>query len=151
MNILATIIDEKHKEVELQSSEVPIEAILERVGSTPTPRGFAKALKLQSQSGLVPAVIAEVKLGSPSKGRFRTDLDIIEIAKRERDVARPHEGFGGRRRRSRYDGTAASVELVGRTAGAESHGAYIPRQVSKVRSSHRRLDRVEATDQLDAL
>ncbi len=80
MNILATIIDEKHKEVELQSSEVPIEAILERVGSTPTPRGFAKALKLQSQSGLVPAVIAEVKLGSPSKGRFRTDLDIIEIA-----------------------------------------------------------------------
>lgn len=43
------------------------------------PRGFATALRRRSQSG--PAIIAELKKASPSRGLIRGDFDVVPLAK----------------------------------------------------------------------
>jgi indole-3-glycerol phosphate synthase len=44
------------------------------------PRGWANALRVRSQSG--PAIIAELKKASPSKGLIRADFDVAWLARR---------------------------------------------------------------------
>ena len=44
------------------------------------PRGWASALRMRSQSG--PAIIAELKKASPSKGLIRADFDVAWLARR---------------------------------------------------------------------
>jgi indole-3-glycerol phosphate synthase len=51
---------------------------LERAAREHTPRGFARALRVKAQSG--PAVIAELKKASPSKGLIRAAFDPAELA-----------------------------------------------------------------------
>ena len=51
---------------------------LERVAAEHTPRGFARALRVKAQHG--PAVIAELKKASPSKGLIRAEFDVAELA-----------------------------------------------------------------------
>ncbi|HKD61330.1 MAG TPA: indole-3-glycerol phosphate synthase TrpC [Terracidiphilus sp.] len=58
-------------------------AELERQASRHQPRGWAAALRRQSRSE--PAIIAEIKKASPSKGVIREDFDVSWIAKRYRD------------------------------------------------------------------
>lgn len=55
-------------------------AELEARASRHVPRGFAKALRQRSQSG--PAVIAELKKASPSRGLIRADFAVKELAAR---------------------------------------------------------------------
>jgi indole-3-glycerol phosphate synthase len=55
-------------------------AELERAATAHTPRGWASALATRSACG--PAVIAELKKASPSKGLIRADFDIEHLARR---------------------------------------------------------------------
>jgi indole-3-glycerol phosphate synthase len=53
-------------------------AVLERQALRHTPRGFTAALRMRSSSG--PAVIAELKKASPSKGVIRADFSASALA-----------------------------------------------------------------------
>jgi indole-3-glycerol phosphate synthase len=57
---------------------IPV-AELERLAALHQPRGWARALRTRSASG--PAVIAEIKKASPSKGMIREDFDVPSLAR----------------------------------------------------------------------
>lgn len=52
---------------------------MERAAAEHTPRGFARALRARAASG--PAVIAELKKASPSKGLIRAEFDVEALAR----------------------------------------------------------------------
>jgi indole-3-glycerol phosphate synthase len=52
---------------------------MERVAAAHEPRGFARVLRTRALRG--PAIIAELKKASPSKGLIRAEFDAAEIAK----------------------------------------------------------------------
>jgi indole-3-glycerol phosphate synthase len=72
-DILARIVEQKH--LELGSASIPLET-LEMRGRKMTRRGFATALRAAP-----PAIIAEVKKASPSKGVFTEAFNPALIAK----------------------------------------------------------------------
>jgi indole-3-glycerol phosphate synthase len=80
-NILETIIEHKREEVRRRSSSVPLEAIEGRAIDATRPRGFLGALRHRTRSG-EPAVIAEIKKASPSRGVIRHDFEPASIATR---------------------------------------------------------------------
>jgi indole-3-glycerol phosphate synthase len=57
-------------------------ALLERKAAAHQPRGFEAALRRAASSG--PAVIAELKKASPSRGLIRADFDPAALASRWR-------------------------------------------------------------------
>ena len=77
--ILDKIIKEKAVEVEQRKTVLPLRELKSRVSDAPVPLDFAKRL-IASEAG-IPAVIAEVKKASPSKGLIRPDFDPREIAR----------------------------------------------------------------------
>jgi indole-3-glycerol phosphate synthase len=76
---LDTILASTRAAVAAARELVPV-ADLERRAAAHRPRGWAGALRKQSGQG--PAVIAEIKKASPSKGIIRADFDIEWIARR---------------------------------------------------------------------
>jgi indole-3-glycerol phosphate synthase len=74
--MLSKIFDTKHAEVEAAKAAVPLDDLKRQVVDTPRPRDFLQALK--RAPGV--ALIAEVKMASPSQGIIRPDFDAAEIA-----------------------------------------------------------------------
>jgi indole-3-glycerol phosphate synthase len=78
-DILQTILQRKREEVRERSGRVSAAELRERLGEASPPRGFVAALRTRIAAGL-PAVIAEVKKASPSKGVIRPDFHPDRIA-----------------------------------------------------------------------
>ena len=79
-DILKRILARKAEEVAARKREVPLEEVVQRAASSSAPRGFVNALRAKIAEGK-PAVIAEIKKASPSKGVLREDFNPAEIAK----------------------------------------------------------------------
>jgi len=78
-NILDRIIAAKKVEVAEAKRRVPAAEIERRARSAPPARGFERALRAKIAASQ-PAVIAEIKRASPSKGLIRSDFDPRRIA-----------------------------------------------------------------------
>lgn len=78
-DILHTILARKAEEVAARRLHAPLAEIAARAADAGPTRGFADSLKAAIAAGL-PAVIAEVKKASPSKGVIRPDFHPAEIA-----------------------------------------------------------------------
>jgi indole-3-glycerol phosphate synthase len=75
---LETILATTRTTVAASKTRVPL-AGLEREAAAHEPRGWAEALRRRAATG--PAVIAEIKKASPSKGLIRGDFDVEELAR----------------------------------------------------------------------
>jgi indole-3-glycerol phosphate synthase len=72
-NILDRILETKRAEVAAKKATTSLASLEAMISRRDTPRGFKKALDKKAKSG--PALIAEVKKASPSKGVIREDFD----------------------------------------------------------------------------
>ncbi|MFV1998446.1 MAG: indole-3-glycerol phosphate synthase TrpC [Acidiferrobacterales bacterium] len=79
-DILKRILARKAEEVAARKKTVPLQELVQIVSSSSVPRGFVSALRAKITEGK-PAVIAEIKKASPSKGVLRHDFDPAEIAR----------------------------------------------------------------------
>lgn len=79
--ILDEIIARKRVEVAERRGRTPLEAVAAAARAASPPRGFEAALARRIARG-EPAVIAEIKKASPSKGVIRADFDPVAIAER---------------------------------------------------------------------
>jgi indole-3-glycerol phosphate synthase len=79
-DILNTILARKAEEIEQRSRVRSLADLKARAADTPPPRGFVDAIRAKHAAGL-PAVIAEAKKASPSKGLIRPDFDPAQIAR----------------------------------------------------------------------
>ncbi|MET0551383.1 MAG: indole-3-glycerol phosphate synthase TrpC [Xanthomonas sp.] len=78
-DILRTILARKADEIAARRARVPLAELAARAEAMPPTRGFARALQAAIANG-DPAVIAEVKKASPSKGVIRPDFHPADIA-----------------------------------------------------------------------
>ena len=79
-DILIKILNRKIEEVQERSLNVPLEVLYQQAEAQDAPRGFVKAIEAKLRMGL-PAVIAEIKKASPSKGIMRPDFHPADIAR----------------------------------------------------------------------
>jgi len=80
-NILQRILARKREEVDERRARMPSTELRARIDDASPARGFADALRARIERG-EPAVIAEVKKASPSKGVIRAEFDPAAIARR---------------------------------------------------------------------
>jgi len=76
-NILEEIVWQKEVEVAQMREKLPLQQIQKKLPTAPPTRNFLTALR---QGKTKPALIAEVKKASPSKGVLRPDFDPVAIA-----------------------------------------------------------------------
>jgi len=79
-NILEKIVWHKETEVARLREKMPLQILQRRVQTLPETKGFVAALRAQAEQQ-APALIAEVKKASPSKGIIREGFDAVAIAK----------------------------------------------------------------------
>lgn len=80
MSVLDRICADKKEHIKRKAAHMPLSVLEKLVEDQSAPRGFIKALAAQNQAGR-PALIAEVKKASPSKGVIRADFDPVAIAR----------------------------------------------------------------------
>jgi indole-3-glycerol phosphate synthase len=80
LTILEQILQVKRREIAAARELVPMSALEERARAASPPRDFVGALRAKVGAGL-PAVIAEIKKASPSKGLLRPNFDPAAIAR----------------------------------------------------------------------
>src|SRR6185437_2457022 len=78
-DVMRRIIATKRREIEEARTALPLTEIERRARDADPPRGFEAALRRQVAQGK-PAVIAEIKRASPSRGLIRADFDPTRIA-----------------------------------------------------------------------
>ncbi|HLP89296.1 MAG TPA: indole-3-glycerol phosphate synthase TrpC [Nostocaceae cyanobacterium] len=76
-NILEEIVWHKEVEIDQKREKLPLRELQKKALTAPPTRDFIGALR---QGKTQPALIAEVKKASPSKGVFREDFDPVAIA-----------------------------------------------------------------------
>jgi len=79
-DVLQKILAVKAEEIAKAKANVGAAIMLRRAEDAEKPRGFAEALRWKIAAGL-PAVIAEIKKASPSKGLLRREFDPAAIAR----------------------------------------------------------------------
>ena len=79
-SVLARIEAYKRREIAEAKLRVPLSKLENRVAKAEPPRGFAAAIRTHVGQGR-PALIAEVKKASPSKGLIRADFEPAALAK----------------------------------------------------------------------
>ena len=77
--ILENIVARKYEEVKENRAKISLDELQRLAARADAPRGFAQALR-QRAAARTPAVIAEVKKASPSKGVIRDNFNPAEIA-----------------------------------------------------------------------
>ena len=78
-DILQKILRHKRREVDQRRERAPLPEQQAAARDAPPPRGFAAALRRRTSQGR-PAIIAEIKKASPSKGVLREHFDAAELA-----------------------------------------------------------------------
>lgn len=78
MTILQQIVSETRARL-AGSADLAYRTELERMAERHTPRGFRQRLFDRSRTG--PAIIAELKKASPSKGVIRSEFHVVELAR----------------------------------------------------------------------
>lgn len=79
-DILQRILDRKVQEIAERSARMPLETLRAQLADAPPTRGFIAAIEAKRAVGK-PAVIAEVKKASPSKGVIREHFEPAAIAR----------------------------------------------------------------------
>jgi indole-3-glycerol phosphate synthase len=79
-DILKKIVARKYEEIAERAARVTQAELAEGLTAVDAPRGFVAAMEARIDAGL-PAVIAEIKRASPSKGVLRKDFRPVEIAR----------------------------------------------------------------------
>jgi indole-3-glycerol phosphate synthase len=79
-DVLARIESYKREEIAAARAALPQAEMERRAAAAPAPRGFARAIGLQLGADR-PALIAEIKKASPSKGLIRADFDPPSLAR----------------------------------------------------------------------
>lgn len=80
-DILKRIVARKHEEIAERSKRTTQRQLMAQINGSEPRRGFVRALRSKHSQGL-PAVIAECKRASPSKGVLREDYQPADIAQR---------------------------------------------------------------------
>lgn len=78
--VLRRICDRKLEEIQERKTTRSVEALKDEARAQSAPRGFIDSLRMRVSAG-EPAVIAEVKKASPSKGVIREHFNPAELAK----------------------------------------------------------------------
>jgi indole-3-glycerol phosphate synthase len=78
-DILKKILARKAEEIEERSAEISLQSLSRQLESVPATRGFLAQLEQKTAAGR-PAVIAEIKRASPSKGLLRDPFVPADIA-----------------------------------------------------------------------
>ncbi len=79
-DILNTILNTKHEEISLAQIRTPLSLLRTQAEEMPPARDFTGAVRSRLAQQ-VPAIIAEIKRASPSKGLLRADFQPADIAR----------------------------------------------------------------------